>query len=169
MNRPLFATMWRNFPDHLRYPSLKDLYTWQGGKAVANIAAFGENGNTCASRMSIALNMSEAPIDGRYVSSNDSIGTADGHRIIFRVSALRQYFVTAFGRPALDKITPYDDAFRGKRGVIMFSINFRGATGHAALFDGTTYREPDHDDYSSFVNPQVPGQKTSLGEFWELL
>lgn len=63
---------------------------------------------------------------------------------------------------------PYDDAFSGRKGIIAFSVNWAGATGHVALWNGKTYREPAYDDYSTYVNATRPAIKTTLGEFWEL-
>lgn len=37
-------------------------------------------------------------------------------------------------------------------GIIAFSVNWLGATRHIALWNGTNYREPGHDDYSTYVN-----------------
>ena len=54
-------------------------------------------------------------------------------------------------------------------GIIMFSVNWRGATGHVALWNGLTYREPDHDNYSTYVEPVDPRTKTYRGEFWGLI
>lgn len=46
--------------------------------------------------------------------------------------------------------------------------DWQGATGHVALWNGTTYREPAHDDYAAFVNPVLPAIRTSRGKFREL-
>lgn len=49
--KPSLLRLWAAFPDHRKYPTLKDLYTAQGGLAERNIYApgFGPTGNTCAS------------------------------------------------------------------------------------------------------------------------
>jgi hypothetical protein len=170
--KPSFQKLWTAFPDHTQYPTLKDLYTALGGAAEKNIYAdgFGPDGNTCASRMSIAFNKAGAAITpaGANAAHAATLGTADGSRIIFRVSAFRSYLLKVLGKPTVDNVSPYDDAFRGKHGVIAFSVNWDGASGHVALWSGITYREPSHDNYSAYVNGAFPNIKTSRGEFWEL-
>ena len=170
--KPSFRKLWAEFPDHTLYPTLKDLYTALGGVAAKNINApgFGPLGNTCASRMSVAFNKAGAPIDPATTSAAGAktMGAGDGSRIIFQVSGFRSYLLKTLGKPTLDNTTPYDDAFRGKSGIVAFSVNWQGATGHIALYNGTVYREPIHDDYSTYVNAMYPQVRTSGGEFWEL-
>ena len=170
MIKPHLDALWRAFPDHATYQNLEALYTWLGGRAVDNITApgFGRDGNTCASRMSVAFNKGGAPIDGSLVGPRETIGTADHSRIIFNVAVFRRYLLLTLGKPQLDKASPFDDSFKGKRGVIAFSVNWGNASGHIALYNGTTYREPEHDNYASYVNAIDPKVRTSLGEFWEL-
>jgi hypothetical protein len=64
MAKPVLASIWAAFPDHVAYPTLRDLYTHVGGAAARNIETpgFGPNGNTCASRLSMAFNAGGAPI-----------------------------------------------------------------------------------------------------------
>ena len=169
MVRPHFDSVWRAFPDHVQYPSMKDLYTWLGGSAEKNIyvSGFGPNGNTCASRLSVAFNKAGAKIDPALVHGK-TLGTADGSRIIYAVAVFRQYLLTTLGRPSIDNASPYDDSFKGKRGIVAFSVNWHDATGHIALFNGSVYREPSHDNYAAYVNATDPKIRTSRGEFWEL-
>ena len=65
MLKPNFHRLWLAFPDHNQYRSMQDLYTTLGGAAEKNIKqpGFGPNGNTCASRLSIAFNKAGAPIN----------------------------------------------------------------------------------------------------------
>jgi hypothetical protein len=172
MTKPNFDKLWAGFPDHTKYPSLKDFYTVLGGAAAKNIytPGFGPNGNTCASRMSAALNKAGAPINAALASTAGArtLGTADGSRIIYAVAELRKYLFKALGTPAVDNTSPYGDAFRGRKGIIAFTVNWSDATGHIALWNGTTFREPDHDNYSTYVNPDDPNIKTSRAEFWEI-
>jgi hypothetical protein len=170
--KPSLNRLWQAFPDHTRYPTLKDLYTMLGGQPANNINApgFGPNGNTCASRLSIAFNNAGAPIDVTAAKAvhAQTLTAADKSRIIFRVADFRQYLLRTLGKPKADKLSPYDDEFRGKKGIIAFSVNWQNATGHIALWNGTIYREPSHDNYSAYVDPNFPKIKTSRGEFWEL-
>ena len=55
-----------------------------------------------------------------------------------------------------------------KKGIVAFSVNWGNATGHIALWNGAAYREPNHDNYSTYVNTADPKIHTSRGEFWEL-
>jgi hypothetical protein len=171
--RPQLQKLWDAFPDHIRYPTLKDLYTMLGGTAAKNINAkgFGPRGNTCASRLSVAFNRGGAPITraDAALAQVHTISAADGSLIIYRVADFRNYLLRMFGKPKVDKTSPYDHAFRGKKGIIAFSVNWLNATGHIALWNGGTYREPAHDNYATYIDPAVPSVKTSLGEFWELL
>jgi hypothetical protein len=170
--KPRLQSLWAAFPDHGKYATLNDLYTWLGGPAAKNIdkPGFGPHGNTCATRLSVAFNRGGAPISAASASAARArtLGTADGSRIIFQVSAFRAYLVTTLGKPTLDNTSPFDDAFRGKKGIIAFIVNWQGATGHIALWNGVAYREPGHDNYAAYVNPAYPRIKTSRGEFWEL-
>lgn len=172
MGRLNFKRLWTAFPDHVKYRTLKDLYTALGGTAAKNIRVpgFGPNGNTCASRLSVAFNNGGAPIDTAIVNviGAATVGTANGSRIIFRVSDFRKYLLKLLGEPSIDKATPYDDQFKGRQGIVAFSVNWQGATGHIALWNGSTYREPSYDDYSTYVNSTHPRVRTSLGEFWEI-
>lgn len=172
MIKPTFHKLWLEFPDHTKYPTLKDLYTALGGAAEKNInlPGFGPNGNTCASRLSVAFNKAGSPIEvvSAATVGAQTLGTADGSRIIYRVADFRNYLINTLGKPDIDNTSPYDDAFKGRKGIIAFSVNWQGATGHIALWDGSTYREPSHDNYSTYVNSAYPNIKTSRGEFWEL-
>ena len=170
MIKPNFQKLWLEFPDHTKYPSMKDLYTALGGVAEKNINApgFGPNGNTCASRLSVAFNKTESPISTALANTAgvQTIGTADGSRIIYRVSDFRKYLLKVFGNPTYDDASPYDSEFRHRKGIIAFSVNWEGATGHIALWNGFAYREPDHDNYATYVHSAFPNIKTTRGEFW---
>lgn len=95
MIKPNFNQLWLAFPDHTQFQSMKDLYTALGGAAKKNInlPGFGDNGNTCASRMSVAFNKAGAPIDAALANAigAQTLGTSDGNRIIFRVADFRKY------------------------------------------------------------------------------
>ena len=170
--KPDFHRLWIEFPDHIKYPTMKDLYTALGGAAENNIdkPGFGENGNTCASRLSVAFNNAGAPINRALADAVNArtLGTADGSRIIYGVADFRRYLLRLLGSPTVDNASPYDDSFAGRKGIIAFSVNWAGATGHIALWNGSTYREPAYDNYSTYVHPTYPDIKASRGEFWEL-
>ncbi len=83
-----------------------------------------------------------------------------------RVADFRKYLRRTLGKPTLDNSSPYDSAFRGKSGIIAFTVNWSNATGHIALWNGLTYREPGHDNYATYTAP--PNIQTTLAEFWAL-
>jgi hypothetical protein len=107
------------------------------------VRGFGPDGNTCASRISVALNAAAAPINPVFVriAAAATLGTSRGDLIIYRVADLRRYLVAAFGKPEVDSTSPFDDSFRRRKGIIAFSVNWKSATGHIALWDGSVYRE----------------------------
>lgn len=169
--KPKLASLWTTFPDHAVYRDLVDLYTMLGGAATRNIDSpgFDRQGNTCASRLSVAFNKAGAPITDAIARSvgAHTLGCADGSRIIFRVSEFRRYLRHVLGKPAGDSASPYDDTFRGRKGIIAFTVNWADASGHIVLWNGRNYRE-QHDNYATFVHPINPNIRTSRGEFWEL-
>ncbi|NHZ92273.1 hypothetical protein F2P45_25185 [Massilia sp. CCM 8733] len=172
MIKPNFQRLWLEFPDHVQYKTMKDLYTMLGGAAEKNIYSlgFGPTGNACASRLSVAFNKAGAPISTAMANAVNArtLGTSDGSRIIYGVADFRKYLLKVLGKPSVDNMSPYDDEFKNRKGIIAFSVNWTGATGHIALWNGSNYREPGHDNYSSYVNPANSDVKTSKGEFWEL-
>ncbi|SUA59750.1 T6SS effector amidase Tae4 family protein [Oligella urethralis] len=172
MSKPNFMRIWNEFPDHMKYPTIKDLFTWQGGQAERNIYAkgFGANGNTCASRLSIAFNRGGWPINVAVAASVGArtLKTADGSRIIYSVRGLELYLSKMFEKSGeIDTTMPFDNEIKGRRGIIVFKVNWDDATGHIALFNGQTYREPSYDDYSHYIKPSNPTVRTQKSIFFE--
>lgn len=172
MSKPIFMNLWNAFPTHSAYPTMKDLYTKLGGKAEQNIHApgFGPNGNTCASRMSMAFNEGGWPINKTIAAAVGArtISTGDGKHIIFGVEDLKRYLNKTLGKPTPPDVTlPFDSDIKGKRGIIVFNVNWNRATGHIALYNGHTYREPTYDDYSRYINQSNPNIRTYQSYFWE--
>jgi hypothetical protein len=171
--KPNLMQLWNAFPDHTQYPTLRELYTWLGGHAAQNINApgFGPNGNTCASRLSVAFNKGGSPISAAIAGAVGAatVTAADGTKIIFRVTEFRKYLLHILGNPTIDDTSPYNDVFLGRRGIIAFTVNWSDASGHIALWNGNAFREPAHDDFSAYVNAENPNVKTSRGEFWAML
>lgn len=172
MSKPNFMRIWNEFPDHIKYPTMKDLFTWQGGQAERNIYAegFGPGGNTCASRLSIAFNRGGWPINAAVAASvgANTVKAADGSRIIYRVRELESYLAKMLGKSGdIDTTMPFDSEIKGRRGIIVFRVGWRNATGHIALFNGQTYREPSHDDYSRYIDSSMPTTRTKQSLFWE--
>ncbi|WP_320196352.1 T6SS effector amidase Tae4 family protein [Agrobacterium rosae] len=170
MPKPKFADLWKNFPDHQQYKTMFDLYMMLGGAAQKNIHApgFGANGNACASRMSVALSLAGHRIDAGIAQTARArtLGTDKGYRIIYGVADLRSYLLIAFGQPQTDNVSPYNDAFVGKKGIVAFNVRgWTGAVGHIALWNGSAFREPTSDDYSQYSDGPAA---TVKGEFWEM-
>ena len=170
--KPNLQKLWDAFPDHPTYPTMKDLYIWLGGTAASSVGSpgFPADGNTCASRLSVAFNNGGAPISKATVTAAHAhtLKAGDGSLIIYRVAEFRRYLQHAFGKSSVDTSSPYDSDFQGKRGIVAFSVNWANATGHIALFDGAAYREPDHDNYATYADPDKPSVHTSRAEFWQL-
>lgn len=152
MAQPNFKMMWDAFPDHSLYPNLRVLFKFIGGTLINNIdvPGFGENGNTCAVRMSRALNYGNLPISAKLVKSLkiDKMTGSDGKLYIFRVSDLKTYLKTALGGTPITVIKDFAKAFLNKKGIVAFEVKgWTDASGHLALWDGSAFREPEHDDY----------------------
>ncbi len=168
MAKPNFDKMWAGFPTRTDYPNLESLFTHLGGAAARNInvPGFGPNGNTCAARISVALKAGGVRITGS--NGINTISTADGARIIYRVSEMRTYLETLLGAPERDNSLPFDSDFGTRKGIIAFSVEgWSDATGHIALYNGTSYREPS-DNYANLVATRQGDPRTVRGEFWVL-
>jgi hypothetical protein len=98
--------------------------------------------NTCAIRMSRALNYSGMPLPAHFPGMN-TIAGGDHKRYAFRMQELKLWVAHKFGKPTIDLSNPARgidrDAFAGKRGIIVFDIHFSDANGHIDLWDGTTF------------------------------
>ncbi|GJE61676.1 T6SS effector amidase Tae4 family protein [Methylobacterium trifolii] len=152
MAKPSFDWMWTYFPDHGKYPTLKDLFGWLGGGLKRNIdePGFGPAGNTCAARMSRALNYANHPITAKQIkqlSLNALLGDDKKH-YLFRVRELRTYLTHTIGVTPKTVKKDFQTAFAGERGIVAFRVaGWQSASGHIALWDGSSFRENDHDDY----------------------
>jgi hypothetical protein len=129
MKRPEFFRMKAAYPQGTPEKVLKLI----GGKVLANNFA-----NTCAIRVSRAFNYSGAPI--KYIPPNLTVSGSDGKWYIYRVKELIKFLNRSFGEPDVSVINkPYQDAIRGKKGIIVFEVDgWDDASGHATLWDGNT-------------------------------
>ena len=151
MSKPSFSMMWGSFPDHVKYPNLRDLHTYIGGTLTKNIdvPGFGETGNTCAVRMSRALNYGNLPVSAKLVKSLgiSTMSGGDGKLYIFRVRELKTYLKSALAVTPVKITKNFSGAFAKKQGIVAFDVNgWSDASGHVALWNGTSFLEPDHDD-----------------------
>lgn len=170
MAKPNFKLMWAGFPTRLEYRDLEALFTHLGGAAAKNIHAdgFGPKGNTCAVRMSMALQAGGVMISGG--AGIRTLGTASGKRIIYGVADMRRFLERELGKPERDVTLPFDSDFAKRKGIISFGVTGWGnATGHIALIDEGVYRDTG-DNYASYSAVASDGtrMRTVVGEFWDL-
>jgi hypothetical protein len=162
MAKPAFDLMWANFPDHARYPTLTTLHTFIGGQLANNIdvPGFGPKGNTCAVRMSRALNYGNMPLSSKRISQLklSALRGADKKLYLFRVTDMTTYISNALGVSPIIATKNFDKAFTANRGIVAFTVQGWGdASGHLALWNGTSYKEPAYDDFSNLRdNPATP-------------
>jgi hypothetical protein len=176
MAKPNFDSMWTNFPDHSKYPTLNSLFTYIGGNLVNNInvPGFGPNGNTCAVRMSRALNYGGQPVSSKLIASLqlNTLTGADKMLYLYRVRELKTYLEHALGVTSTSIQKGFDNAFANKRGIVGFTVtHWDDASGHFALWDGSNFKEPSHDDYRSLKdNPATPKHEpqTTRMTLWAL-
>jgi hypothetical protein len=129
---PAFQSMWDNYPpDEEPEPVKKRI----GGKVNA-----GWIENTCTIRLSHAFNYSGHAIPNNHPSLH-TVSGADGMFYAYRVREMRAYMEATFGGPKLHVAGP--EAFlavTNKRGVIMFDVRWRDATGHFDIWNGKQAR-----------------------------
>lgn len=152
MAKPDFDLMWSNFPDHVKYPSLDVLFNHIGGQLSRNVGlpGFSRNGNTCAVRMSRALNYGTMPLSRKVIAALGlhTLTGDDGKLYLFRVRELNTYLSNAIGITPQTITKGFSTSFSGTRGIVAFTVEgWSDATGHIALWDGTSYKEPTFDDF----------------------
>jgi hypothetical protein len=122
--------------------------------------------NTCVIRLSYALNNSKIPdfrvnpdkSRSRLHIITDQAQPSRGP-YAFRVDEFVKYMVSRYGRPSFAKSLNDPDiarsrmptyslrnAFNGKKGIILFVVDFSDATGHFDVWDGA---KASHEDYFS--------------------
>jgi hypothetical protein len=152
MAQPSFKMMWDAFPDHVQYPTLRDLHNFVGGQLARNIdvPGFGAKGNTCAVRISRALNYGNTPLSYKRLKAlelNPLLG-ADRKLYLFRVRELKIYLADALAVTPKRVKKDFTSAFAGVRGIVTFDVDgWSDASGHVALWDGSSFREPAFDDF----------------------
>jgi Type VI secretion system (T6SS), amidase effector protein 4 len=148
---PSFTTLATNFPDHLKFPTKKLLDTI-GGQVRANL---GDAINTCAIRLSYALNKSGAPIRPtagvHFKGAPHVLESTARHAspslvsdlYVFRVADMKRYLVGRYGAGTLIYDGRHPDEFavpfrHPAQGIIIFEWVGRwadfNASGHADLF-----------------------------------
>ena len=133
-----YSALWSEYPDYQNYPKPEDVKIWIGGAVNADWIV-----NTCAIRLSRALNYNAVPIPGNFPGLN-SVRGGDSKRYAYRVAELHMWLNHALGTPDFDKKKKAGDAFdkttlSSLKGIIGFDIHFADATGHFDLWDGSTF------------------------------
>jgi hypothetical protein len=168
-----FSDLAKNYPTNQKYPttptSIPNIWTYIGGKIEYNGTHPNPNShthpqemifsNSCATRMSRALNYSGGPIH------HHSTGTAsggDGKWYLFRVADLHPELVRHFGRPKALNLANWRKDIAGKTGVLEFSASWANSTGHFTLWDGGAMINGANDEADA-KDPAINGVK-----FWEV-
>ena len=144
-NFPAFDSLW------LHYPAGK---TAQEVKAmIGGLVNSSWIRNTCAIRMSHALNYSGQPIPkGRLLKNGRFLSTvtgADKLQYAYRLAELKQFLIEEYGPPTRSETAETvgtanvpKEPFLGQRGVIVFDVrDFGDSTGHIDLWDGADAKE----------------------------
>ena len=134
--RPKFDTMWKHFSTvNVNVPAVGEII---GGKVQQNIEIalkdprYGFE-NACAIRMSYSLHQAGVIIgQGAWAA----VSGADKKAYIFRVADLKTFLEVAFGKPDKTVMNPSAADFAGTKGILVFTKQFRGASGHATLWNG---------------------------------
>lgn len=132
-----WSPLWMSYPDYLFYPNSAQVKKMIGGGV--DVSWFT---NTCAIRLSRALNYSGFPLP-RFPGMNTKKGN-DGKRYAYRIQEMKPWLNRALGKPdflikkkagvAFDK-----KSLKSMKGIIGFDIKFSDATGHLDMWDGTRF------------------------------
>jgi hypothetical protein len=139
MNAPFtYSSLWDQYPDYINYPDSEEVKEMIGGNVNGTWIT-----NTCAIRLSRALNYSGTRVPGNYAGLVTVKG-GDGKRYALRVREMDEWMRFVFGKPDYASTKKAGAAFDKSsistlRGIIGFDIRFKDATGHLDLWDGTQF------------------------------
>lgn len=157
-----FADLLKNYPTNQMYPTTvatePNIWKFIGGKVYEN----GKSGvfvNSCATRMSRALNYSGAPV--AHATTGTSSG-GDGKWYLFRVADLEPVMRTLFGTPRTLSLATWRKDIDGKTGVVRFTASWANSTGHFTLWNKDHMVNRANDDTDA-TDPAVNGVF-----FWEV-
>jgi len=156
-----YSVLAGNYPLPLPYPTYpthpSSIWKLVGGVVQLNAegGSWGNPPNSCAIRMSHALNSS-----GVMIQFRKGI-TASGKKppkwwYYFRVADIKGFISQHFGRAKTFKKEEFKN--NCKKGIVVMNVPWSDATGHADLWDGS-HMIDGHDDYIDIA--------TSI-EFWKL-
>ena len=128
--------MWKHFSTvNVSVPAVGKIV---GGKVQQNIEisiSHPKQGfrNACAIRMSYSLLHSGVIIgQGKWAA----VSGADKKQYIFRVDDMKKFLQASFGKPDKTVVNPTERDLCCMKGILVFTQQFDGATGHATLWDG---------------------------------
>ncbi len=130
-----FANLMNNYPKDDDPETVKKII---GGKVDASWIK-----NTCAVRLSRALNYAGCPIPAHH-NGLEVVSGADRKHYAFRMQELKRWLWLRLGAPTIDRHKPMKTLisradFATHKGIIGFDIHFKDAEGHLDLWDGSTF------------------------------
>jgi RHS repeat-associated protein len=151
-----FAKLWASYPSHGAYNSdpnsAGSIWHHIGGKVEdfgKYLAEHGEEANTCALRMSDALNQSGLSIP----KQSGSFKGADGKNYLMSVSTVEGFLTKALGSPTVMKGGSFSGPARSS-GIVAFNVPqwHPGATGHLSLWNGSALVDRQEEGYDRWTN-----------------
>lgn len=154
-----FATLWNAYPTGTQ----ADLFNTLGGGWPALIGP-GGYANTCALRLSVALQSvgQEPPSDLALQDGN--LKTGDGDRLIVRVVTMKVWLDRLLGSSTWGTSksvgTDIDGLIPAWKGILLYRVpGATDASGHVDLWDKTKCRKDCHNDFA---------KSATTVEFWKL-
>jgi len=149
---PDFDTLRKNYPDGDPDSVKAEI----GGNVDARWIS-----NTCAIRMSRALNYSGVAIPSKFAGLSVVSGK-DGRWYAYRMRELKKWIELTFGKPDIAQTKPASgsinrSSFAQHHGIVAFDIHFDDASGHLDLWDGKNYihESADPRDYFTLATSVV--------------
>jgi hypothetical protein len=144
LNLPPFQKMWDNYPNTTNTKDVIDLIF--AGKRNYNWIASNVY-NTCALRLSRALNYSGDPV--RKEPGLNVLRGKDDKWYAYRVREMHEYLEKRYGPPPISDNSSSPSSRRaavtGKKGIILFCIKgWADATGHIDIWDGGTVKYSEY-------------------------
>ncbi len=154
VTRPSFSPMWVNFITIYGKGDIVDVGNMIGEKVKQNIDLGVKDPklgftNACAIRMSYALNNSGVIVSRGIWST---VSGKNKKWYIYRVRDLIKFLSHSFGPPDKTAKNPQPKDFNGEKGLLVFSVNWSDATGHATLWNGNTCSDRCHFPVASEVS-----------------
>ncbi len=106
-----------------------------GGKVDYNInkITIGRFENACAIRLSYVLNQTGYKVPKIL---GETVSGQAGNWYIYRITALIPHLIKQFGKPDYVFNNPTQQKLKNHKGILVFEVSFRNATGHATIWDG---------------------------------